>query len=276
MIRKIIDTNYLQDPKLRVYLGESKNNFVILTEYLAMEAYKESSCKSIFKLVDILKNFTDQIIILKCTIDICGLIFEPEQSIDHLIDKTQTNEFNFFCMALRDPKNIEQFISEHQEAAIFQMNRLISDSGKFLDGCKDILPSLSANELKIIRRKEPYTEEIITKIFNHTLLASMEMFQSHPKATKLPSIDELPDTFIFHNCLCAVLIFIKWVERGSPDTVSEERTRNDIVDANYASFALYFDDLLTNDKNLKELYIKAKDLLHTFKEQLDLSKCESI
>lgn len=269
MIKKVVDSNYLQNPSLRYYLSESKENFVVLTEYLAMEAYKEQSGKILLKSIEILKDFPDQVLILNATITICGLIFKPEESLEVLIDTVQTKDFKKFCEALLKPEKVEQFIENHREEAILQMERILNDANKFLDGCKGLLESFTPNELKIIRKKQLYSEEIITKIFKHTLEASMYMFHTHPETKRLPSIDELPHTFIFHNCLCMVLVFVKWVENGSPQVIRQERIRNDIVDGNFASFALYFDGLLTNDDNLNELYNKAKALLRIFKDQLN-------
>jgi hypothetical protein len=39
-VRKIVDSNVLQSPVLRAYLSKSANNFAVLTDYAAMEAYK--------------------------------------------------------------------------------------------------------------------------------------------------------------------------------------------------------------------------------------------
>ena len=110
MIMKIVDSNYLQEPALRQYLNESQEHFVLLSEYLSMEAYKEPSGKALLKSIEILKDFPNQVIILNNTITICGLIFKPEEKLKNLIDVTQTRGFKLFCETLIGPNNVEHFI----------------------------------------------------------------------------------------------------------------------------------------------------------------------
>jgi len=47
--RKVVDTNCLQSEALRAYLSASAHNYVILTNYAAMEAYKGDTLKSIYR-----------------------------------------------------------------------------------------------------------------------------------------------------------------------------------------------------------------------------------
>ena len=39
-MRKVADSNYLQSDRLRDYLSKSAKNYVVLTDYTAVEAYK--------------------------------------------------------------------------------------------------------------------------------------------------------------------------------------------------------------------------------------------
>ena len=45
-MRKVIDSNYLQAPKLRDYFHKSNTNLAVITYYVAMEAYKGDTPKS--------------------------------------------------------------------------------------------------------------------------------------------------------------------------------------------------------------------------------------
>ncbi|MGH6985032.1 MAG: hypothetical protein ACREEI_12475 [Stellaceae bacterium] len=66
-MRKIVDRNYLQSPKLRDYLAETRKNRVVLTDYAAMEAFKGDALANIASATEILRDFPKQVIVLKGT-----------------------------------------------------------------------------------------------------------------------------------------------------------------------------------------------------------------
>ena len=66
-MRKIVDSNYLQHPKLREFLLRSQSNSAVLTDCAAVEAYKGDTLQSIFKSMAILSEFPNQVVVLKGT-----------------------------------------------------------------------------------------------------------------------------------------------------------------------------------------------------------------
>lgn len=97
----VIDSNQLQSPKLRHYLASSKNNYAVLTDYSAIEAYKGNAFNSIFKSMEIVSDYPAQIIILRNTSIICQLIGTEEHIKSCLIGPYQTSNFKVYCHALR-------------------------------------------------------------------------------------------------------------------------------------------------------------------------------
>jgi hypothetical protein len=71
--RKIIDSNALQASELRAYLAKSNNNYAVLNDYAAMEAYKGNTLISIFRSMETLTQFPKQVIVLKPTGQVCRL-----------------------------------------------------------------------------------------------------------------------------------------------------------------------------------------------------------
>jgi hypothetical protein len=45
-MRKIVDSNFMQREELRSYLATSTENYAVLTDYAAMEAYKGDTLAS--------------------------------------------------------------------------------------------------------------------------------------------------------------------------------------------------------------------------------------
>jgi hypothetical protein len=66
-MRKIVDRNYLQSPKLRDYLAAWRKHRVVLTDYAAMEAFKGDALVNIASATEILREFPKQVVVLKST-----------------------------------------------------------------------------------------------------------------------------------------------------------------------------------------------------------------
>lgn len=64
----------MQSDGLRAYLSESVENQAVLTDYAAMEAYKGDTLLSIFASMEILAAYSGQVIVLKGTQAVCGLV----------------------------------------------------------------------------------------------------------------------------------------------------------------------------------------------------------
>jgi hypothetical protein len=79
MARIVIDSNFLQSDGLRGYLADSPANYAVITDYAAMEAYKADTLDMLYRSMEILGEFPRQVIILKGTQAICGLLPAPRR-----------------------------------------------------------------------------------------------------------------------------------------------------------------------------------------------------
>ncbi len=134
-MRKVIDSSYLQSPALRDYLSASKDNFAVITDYAAMEAYKGDTLKSIYPSMAIVSEFPRQVLILKSTTKIVGLSGRGKGLQRRLIDQHQTSGFPKFCADLSAAKSgnktLEKSLvrmgkeaSEHLEEVMANAERL--------------------------------------------------------------------------------------------------------------------------------------------------------
>jgi len=120
-MRKVIDTNFLQTEALRAYLAASTDNYAVLTEFAAMESYKQDALDALNSQMGVLVQFPTQVIVLKGTLDVCSLSGRDAGTWERMIDETQTREFPEFCQHLiaakRDDLSIrEQIIENGREA----------------------------------------------------------------------------------------------------------------------------------------------------------------
>ncbi len=267
-MRKVVDSNFMQREELWSYLAASTENYAVLTDYAAMEAYKGDTLASIFHSMEIVAGYPKQVIVLKATSIVCQLTGREAASQESLIDESQTREFPEYChhliAAKRGDRFLQQQLLEHGREATTHMERWLQDMATLSSGFEQMMTFISKThspaELKILRRHESYTPEMREKLIQNVLMFAKELFNGHPAVTKLPELAGVRDTFLFRYALCTYALILKAIEGGGVKK-NPEKLRNTMVDANFATFATYFDGLMTRDKIAREIYEDAEFLL---------------
>ena len=266
-MRKVVDSNRLQSDELREYLSKSKTNVAVLTDYAAMEAYKGNTLAKIYKSMSVLAEYPEQAIILKSTRIICGLNGRGSGLQKRLIDATQTKEFGKYCRHLTSAENGDKTL-QHQlislgDEATRHLEGMLFEAQSFSQVIDDFTETYTKDELRYLRTGAPFSSEMIKKLFEHVLQASITMLKDHPNVRKWPSQSELPNTFIFRAALCAYLLVLDWISTGGAQGASATKLRNDMVDVNFVAYATFFDGLLTDDRKAQRIYRAASHLLKT-------------
>jgi len=265
-MRKIVDSNYLQNIKLASYLSSSSSNYIVLTDYVAMESYKGDTLNSIYKSMSILSSYPKQVIVLKGTQDVCGLKNTSKGMQKRLIDKKQTKEFHVFCKQIKTAeagsKIHQSALLEHGSTATEQMDKLLLDADGFIEAISETANSYSQEELRIFRSKDKtYTKEMIDKIIQHILKLTSFSFDKHPKISKKPSGSTIYNFYIFRYSVSCYLLVLDWISHGGASGSKSSRIRNDMVDMSFVTYATFFDGILTNDKKAIQIYNETSFLL---------------
>jgi hypothetical protein len=144
------------------------------------------------------------------------------------------------------------------------MERWLQDMTTLSSGFEQMTTFISKTHspaaLKILRRRETYTPEMREKLIQNVLMFANELFNGHPAVTELPELAEARDTFLFRYALCTYALILKAIEGGGVKK-NPEKLLNTMVDANFATFATYFDGLMTRDKIASEIHADAHFLL---------------
>src|SRR5450759_1991968 len=160
-MRKIVDSNFLQDANLGRYLSKSTVNLVVLTDYAAMEAYKGDTLASIYKSMALVARFPKQVVILKSTKAACGLSARGPGLQRRLIDERQTREFEIFCKNLaaaeRGDRAVQKLILQAGREADEQMARILADAPKTIAAIEGIAARYTNEELRLLRTGRTYT-----------------------------------------------------------------------------------------------------------------------
>jgi hypothetical protein len=218
--------------------------------------------------MSILMQYPRQVIVLKGTKTVCGLSGKVAGLSRRMIDQSTTREFERFCSYIGlaqqgDQWQIEQLEERGREAE--KQIYAVQKGGQGITEYFQIFESqFSKQEIRDIRQGEPYQRSTIKKFVALVALFAGESYEIHPSTSKWPKPHEWPHTFIYRNSIVKYVYFFRWIQNGSPSTINEVKVRNDLIDMNFATYATFFDGLMTKDKKLEELYMKSDDVLRNF------------
>lgn len=268
-MRKVVDSNFLQEPALRTYLAGSAENFAVITDYAAMEAYKARTLDALYKSMAVLSDYPRQVLVLKSTLVVCGLSGSSSGLQRRLIDVPSSRRFPEFCRHLTEARNgsevVQAQLLENQAMAQQQIEeRMLMDANNFPQAINGIAQRYTDNELRSLRTRASFSSSMKRKLIEDVIATATIMLSNHPKVHRWPTRKELPNTFIFRVALCAYLLAIDWISSGGANRASAKKLRNDMVDVNFAAFATYFDGLLSKDEKCQRIHTQARYLLDAF------------
>ena len=267
-MRKIVDRNFLQSPRLREYLAATRKNIAVITDYAAMEAFKGDALTNISQATAILCEFPKQVAVLKSTSIISQLKGRRCGFTRRMIDWSQSDGFPGWCDGLAQAKagnrSLLRQLLENGREADAHLHRIKDDQSDYGKNLEALSRNFTVSELKALRSGKPITEDMFAKISSHILEMAAFFFEKHPHFTSLPPARELPYTFIFRYAVAGYVLALRWIAVGGAKDVKPEKIRNDIVDATFAAYASYFQGLLSDDAKANEIFAETKQVIRLF------------
>jgi hypothetical protein len=226
-----------------------------------MEAYKGDTLVSIYKSMRVVAEFPTQVIVLKNTRIACGLSGKCSNLQMRLIDERQTQEFKIYARSLREAKrgnpSLQRQILEYGKEATEHLERMLNDARTTGAVFDEIAKAYAKEERGLVRDGKIYTPALADKIVKNVLYIAGELFRNHPDVQRLPTYEELPDTFIFRAALCTYLLALERGALGGANSTSPAKLRNDMVDMNFAAYGTFFDGLLSADARVLRIHEQA-------------------
>jgi len=264
-MKLVVDTNYLRAPELTLFLAETDQNFAVITDYAAMEAFKTESIPTLIKSFEIVSQYPRQVLVLKSTTAVCGLHSRKSGLQRRLVDHKQTVAFPAFYaqlkMAAAGHSGYTEQLLESGRVASQHMNLLIDDAVGMTDTFLEMSERFSREERRIIRTGAIYTPAIVQKFVHASLELAKELMDIHPRVVRYPRPEELMNHFLARMAVCMMLLILHWVGDGGQLKIKPEKIRNDFVDVNFAAYALYFDGILSKDQKLSSIAAQARHIL---------------
>jgi len=182
-----------------------------------------------------------------------------------MIDLQQTAEFPKFVKDLQRARTgdavIRDQILSHGREAIRHLETMRAELSKLGQIFHSIAKSFTKEERRIFRLREPFPTDLVERIIDDVMQMAVFSFKTHPYARRTPKSTEIGNTFIFRHCLCGYMLALDWSGVGGATDVRPEKIRNDVVDANFATYATFFDGFLSGDQKAVRIYDDAMGFL---------------
>lgn len=273
-MRKVVDSNALRTPALTTWLSRSPSNVAVITDYLAMEALKGDARISARKSMEVLCRFPKQVAILKPTTTISGLAGISRGIQRRMIDHPQTNRFGNYCKALyladNREKSIDRQIEKLARTAEEHFDRVSATAESVRSSGLEIANKFTKEERTSIRSAATWPDHIYQKFVSELLDLSRRLLETHPSVSRHPSPVEIFYTYLFRSALVSLLLVFEYADGGGVPNRATHRLVNDLSDTHFATYATFFDGLITEDKRQGRLYQDAQNALKVIKRKANV------
>lgn len=271
-MRKVIDTNYLKSPELKEYLSEPDNH-VVITDLVMMETLRGGDLESVCHQLEPLTQHPKQVIVLKTTHAVAGLRKRRRRGLQRRrIHREETQGFAAWCEKLDlarkgDKEFVKQFEAKCERASA-DLRELAKGQETYAANLAEHAKDYSEAELKILRKNEPITPELLKKIKGHIVDLAEALFDAHPYWKTRPAVKHLANTLLFRYAISGYVVALRRIKEGGPNEASAEKIRNDLIDAMIVAHATYFDGLSSQDQKAKEIHETTCELLKHFHDEI--------
>ncbi len=261
-MKKIVDASYLRDSRLKEYLQAEESNFILFTDYACMESFKGRSLVNISKSLEIVSEFTEQVIVLKNTGDVIKEDLARSSQTDLFVDHDQTAGFCEFCLAVKAAfkgnSYLKKQLMKKSELASVEMENKEAYAHLILKGIEEFNKELDQEFVKILRSKQPWISSEYDYIWRIVIELCKLLFEKHEQ---VPNKHTFVKHYIFRYALACYLLALKWISDGGWHSYSHEDMRNDLMDMSYVAYATYFDGVLSKDKKVNDIYKKSNEFI---------------
>ncbi|PIT00316.1 hypothetical protein TSA1_05710 [Bradyrhizobium nitroreducens] len=271
-MRKVIDTNHLKSLELREYLSKPDNH-VVITDLVIMETLRGGDIEAVCCQLEPLTQHPKQVVVLKTTHAVAGLRKRRRRGLQRRrIHREQTQGFAAWCekleLARKGDKDLVKQFEAKCERASADLAELAKSQETYAANLAEHVKRYSEAELKILRKNEPITPELLKKIKGHIVDLAEALFDAHPYFKKRPAVKHLPNAFLFRYAISGYVVAMRRIKEGGANEASAEKIRNDLIDAMIGAHATYFDGLSSQDQKAKEIHETTCELLKHFHDEI--------
>ncbi len=262
VLRYVIDSNALRTERLERYLQRGPNHIAVLTEFVMLEAAKTEPVITLRRSLAILARYPRQVALLRSSQDLLGVHGRSAGLQRRLLDPQGNARFRSLWVELQgsDPAGAAR-VPQQAQVAARHMRGLVDAAPSILAHFEHHSARFTPCELRAIRLRTPYPASLQVKLLDIVFESSTDLARATGAIARPPRPAEIVNLPVFRYCLCMMVLLTRWIAGGSQRAMGAAALANDVVDANVAAYATYFDGLLSADQRLNGLHREARHLL---------------
>lgn len=259
-MRVVVDSNAMRSEQLRSYLAAKKSNRAVLIDYASIEAYKSNPLVTVPNTMEILGDFPQQVLVLRAT----GIIAKQSSKLPAYVRRMIWDEYTaFFPVHAASVPFLREYEAGmvrgafwlHSKAqdvlSLFPPERL-RDFHAATDGL------FSVDQVAELRRGYRSAATLLQLLEMASRMAAYRLedesiFGDH-------NLIEVINHFQVRHVLAKIILSIHWILDGR-QTLSDERLRNDQVDAVFATYGTYFNGLMSADRRANRLHVELREVI---------------
>jgi hypothetical protein len=171
-----------------------------------------------------------------------------------MIDVNATRGFADFCKALKQAQTnpyVAAQIEDHKRAAAKHFNVVYDQMAGFNEMLDDIAKAHPPAHLRAFRGGERISREMMSALTRLVAITAKKLYDELWDR-RLPQLEEIPNTFIFRYALCMHFAALHALKIGR--RANQGKLVNSLVDITLATYATFFDGILSEDKEANLLY----------------------
>ncbi|TCU61268.1 hypothetical protein EDF58_101582 [Novosphingobium sp. PhB57] len=263
-MRIVIDSNCMQSDELREFLADDYRNKAVLTDYAAMEAFKGNTLVSVKSSWEVLGDFPDQIVVLKGTREAALIDPRAPGMGNRMQSRSETKGARDFGRLLNEAeaghRALQAQLMVRGKWADHHMDSMLAKAGSMHLSIAEFSAVFTESELRRIRRDDEWTESMSMKFLDLVMELTINSFNAHPDQPRQPRGKHWPNHFLYRHTLTYLVYMTRLAQRGAV-TRKANSARNDAVDVIFATFATYFDGLMTADQEASAVHHISRALL---------------
>lgn len=258
----VVDKNYLERPELEAFLRVDDRNRVLLHDFSAIESLAgRNPIKNLSRTLSVVSKFPTQVFILKNSRKLLALgQIHPELRFE-MVDWPQTKGFPTYCEDVRkaelgDKARVDRIMANSQ-AANSHLVKMLTIVPMMIE-LVGRLASQTDPEVLSARRKP----DAVAMPGEGGMRLLHEIFDIASAIAERGNAPRIPDDtkeaarhYVFRFAIALRLFALRWAQGGSDiREARQDKLRNDFVDLMYVTCATYWDDFLTAESKMADIY----------------------
>lgn len=259
----VIDSNYLVDSELAVYL-RNPENVVVLCDYVGLELFKAPDpVRMIHRSLEILMKSAGQALVLHRTVDLQRTPGVGRKYLPTMFD-WQTSKYlaPFYQQVTQSPNDTEtaKEIAEKRVEAIALAANAETSAREIVGFLPNFYRCIPKADIELLRKEGKLAGGIKDSLKEQAMEISRNIHEAKGISHDQMASMDLMHSYTFRYATTILIRMLRWFQQGAHPT-NLNNIRNDAFDCGVVAYATYFDGLLTRDKKALGTYNEVTALL---------------